>query len=93
MGPAKERAVARGVGGAYAGPILIGAVSGMDSQALLLAAAAGAVSLAICAGLWALIGQRAGERARRALQVQLDETGRRALAAQASSEAFDTALL
>ena len=65
----------------------------MDSQALLLAAAAGAVSLAICAGLLALVSHRAGERARRALQIRLDESERRALAAQASSEAFDTALI
>src|SRR5580693_9065637 len=92
-GGGKERAVARGAAARLCWVDSDRGLIAMDSQALLLAAAAGAVSLAICAGLLALISHRAGERARRALQARLDESERRALAAQASSEAFDTALI
>jgi signal transduction histidine kinase len=65
----------------------------MSAHELILAAAAGAVSLAICAVLWAL-----AQRGR--AQARVDQLGRilagleqRAEAAQASAEAFDSALL
>src|SRR5579872_1726842 len=66
----------------------------MDSQALLLlAAAAGAVSLAICAALWALALRRAGERTAGVLQDELRAAEARAQAAQSGAEAFETAIL
>jgi signal transduction histidine kinase len=65
----------------------------MTAHQLILAAAAGAISLAICAVLWALV-QRQRAHAR------IDELARtlagveaRAETAQASAEAFDSALL
>jgi signal transduction histidine kinase len=65
----------------------------MSAHELILAAAAGAVSLAICAVLWAL-----AQRGR--AQARVDELARilarleqQAEAAQASAEAFDSALL
>lgn len=65
----------------------------MSAHELILAAAAGAVSLAICAVLWALAQRgraeaRVGELARRLAALE-----RHADAAQASAEAFDSALL
>ncbi|MFC3067959.1 cell cycle protein kinase DivL [Phenylobacterium soli] len=65
----------------------------MGAYDLILAAAAGAVSLAICAVLWAL-----AQRRQAALQVQgltrrLAVIENRADAAQASAEAFDSTLL
>ena len=65
----------------------------MNAHELILAAAAGAVSLAICAVLWALAQRgraeaRVAELARRLAQVE-----QHADAAQASAEAFDSALL
>jgi signal transduction histidine kinase len=65
----------------------------MDAHELILAAAAGAVSLAICAVLWAL-AQR-GRAQARVDQLARVVAGleRQAEAAQASAEAFDSALL
>jgi signal transduction histidine kinase len=65
----------------------------MTAHQLILAAAAGAISLALCAVLWALAQ-------RRHAQARIDELARRlagvearAETAQASAEAFDSALL
>ena len=65
----------------------------MTAHQLILAAAAGAISLAICAVLWAMAQ-------RRQAQVRVDDLTRRlagvearAETAQASAEAFDSALL
>jgi signal transduction histidine kinase len=65
-------------------------VSGAD---LILAAAAGAVSLAICAVLWALAQRRQAQDRVDALGARLAGLEARAEAAQASAEAFDSALL
>jgi signal transduction histidine kinase len=65
-------------------------VSGAD---LILAAAAGAVSLAICAVLWALAQRRQAQARVDALGERLAGLEARAEAAQASAEAFDSALL
>ena len=65
----------------------------MTSQHLILAAAAGAVSLAICATLWALSQRRRLEAAMSALTGQLARLQEDALSAHASAEAFDSALL
>lgn len=65
----------------------------MSQIQLILAAAAGAVSLAICAMLWALAQWRqAGGRVAR-YQARIAELEARTEAAQASAEAFDSALL
>ncbi len=65
----------------------------MDPHQLILAAAAGAVSLAICAVLWAMAQQRQAQAQVAAVQRQLANVEARAEAAQASAEAFDSALL
>ncbi len=65
----------------------------MGAHELILAAAAGAVSLAICAVLWALAQRRQAAAQIAALRVELAEIEGRADAAQASAEAFDSALL
>ncbi|MFI4976411.1 MAG: ATP-binding protein [Caulobacterales bacterium] len=65
----------------------------MDPQTLILAAAAGSVSLAVCATLWALASRRAAERRQAELGARLAAAEARAGAAQASAEAFDTALI
>jgi len=65
----------------------------MSAHELILAAAAGAVSLAICAVLWALAQRRRAEVRVRELGRRLSEIESRADAAQASAEAFDSALL
>jgi len=65
----------------------------MGADELILAAAAGAVSLAICAVLWALAQRRRAALDLRALKANLARVERRADAAQASAEAFDSALL
>ena len=65
----------------------------MDPQALLLAACAGAVSLAISSALWALASRRADERAAAALRSQLAEAKLRDGAAQSAAEVFETAIL
>jgi signal transduction histidine kinase len=65
----------------------------MSAHELILAAAAGAVSLAICAVLWAL-AQRGEGRARvAALNRRLAALEQQVEATQASAEAFDSALL
>lgn len=65
----------------------------MGAHELILAAAAGAVSLAICAVLWALAQRRQAALQIQALKLQLKGLEGRADAAQASAEAFDSALL
>jgi signal transduction histidine kinase len=65
----------------------------MSAHELILAAAAGAVSLAICAVLWALAQRRQAEGRLAAMGRQLERVEQRADAAQASAEAFDSALL
>ena len=65
----------------------------MSAHELILAAAAGAVSLAICAVLWALAQRRRAEARVGQLARQLAQVEQRADAAQASAEAFDSALL
>ncbi len=65
----------------------------MSAYQLILAAAAGAVSLAICAVLWALAQRRQAQDRVDALAARLASIETRAEAAQASAEAFDSALL
>ena len=65
----------------------------MNPQDLILAASAGSISLAICATLWALVQRRRTEERVTALQAQLLELGARTEVAQASVEAFDSALV
>ncbi|HEY5107151.1 MAG TPA: ATP-binding protein [Caulobacteraceae bacterium] len=65
----------------------------MSPQDLILAAAAGAVCLAICATLWALVSRRAGEAKMAAMKARAGEAQALAAATQASAEAFDTALV
>ncbi|WP_421739719.1 ATP-binding protein [Caulobacter sp.] len=65
----------------------------MTSYELILAAAAGAVCLAICATLWALAQRRSFEARLALLQGKLSGLGSGVLAAQASAEAFDNALI
>ncbi len=65
----------------------------MSSQDLILAAAAGAVSLAICATLWALAQRRRLEDIAAHLRRQLSDLEKDTLSAHASVEAFDSALL
>ncbi len=65
----------------------------MGPHELILAAAAGAVSLAICAVLWALAQRRLGQRQLAEMAAELASSEGRIEAAQASAEAFDSALL
>ena len=65
----------------------------MNADELILAAAAGAVCLAICATLWALAQQRQGRLRLIGLQARVAELEMRAEVAQSSAEAFDSALL
>ncbi|MGE5566761.1 MAG: ATP-binding protein [Parcubacteria group bacterium] len=65
----------------------------MDSENLILAASAGAISLAICATLWALIQRRRTDERVAALQRRIAELSGESDIAQASVEAFDSALL
>src|SRR5579859_4919664 len=65
----------------------------MSAFQLILAAAAGAVCLAICAVLWALAQRRQAQGRVEALAARLASVEARAEAAQASAEAFDSALL
>ncbi|HEY2751105.1 sensor histidine kinase [Phenylobacterium sp.] len=65
----------------------------MSGHQLILAAAAGAVSLAICAILWALVQRRHAQERVEAITARLASVEARAEAAQASAEAFDSALL
>ena len=65
----------------------------MTPQDLILAAAAGAVCLAIGATLWALANRRTAEARLTEQAARLGWAEQRAAAAQASAEAFDTALV
>ncbi|MBP9756887.1 MAG: PAS-domain containing protein, partial [Phenylobacterium sp.] len=65
----------------------------MSELDLILAAAAGAVLLAICATLWALAQRRQSDARIEALKTQIATLEAGAEAAQASAEAFDSALL
>src|SRR5258705_10070523 len=65
----------------------------MSAHQLILAAAAGAISLALCAVLWALAQRRQAQARVDALAVRLAAVEARAETAQASAEAFDSALL
>jgi signal transduction histidine kinase/transposase len=60
---------------------------------LTLAAAAGSVSLAVCATLWAVAQRRAGDARAAALEARIEALGAGAMAAHASAEAFDCALV
>jgi len=65
----------------------------MSELDLILAAAAGAVLLAICATLWALAQRRHGQGRLEALTRRVAELEAGIETAQASAEAFDSALL
>ena len=65
----------------------------MGAPQLILAAAAGAIALAICAMLWALAQRRHAQADLAALAARLHDLEGRAESAQASAEAFDSALL
>jgi signal transduction histidine kinase len=65
----------------------------MTQMQLIVAATAGAVCLAICAVLWALVQRRAMDWRLRVMQDRLEAVEGRAAAAQASAEAFDSSLL
>ena len=65
----------------------------MTEMHLIVAAAAGAVCLALCAALWSLAQKRAMDRRLRRMQDRLEAAQLSAEAAQASAEAFDSALL
>src|SRR5689334_7635349 len=65
----------------------------MGGDELILAAAAGAVSLALSAVLWALAQRRSAGRRAAELSARIRELEGRAESAQASAEAFDSALL
>ena len=65
----------------------------MEPQDLILAASAGSICLAISGALWALVQRRRTEERVRVLQARLDALGGDADMAQASVEAFDSALL
>ncbi|THD74563.1 MAG: PAS domain-containing sensor histidine kinase [Phenylobacterium sp.] len=65
----------------------------MGAHDLILAAAAGSVALAICAVLWSLVQRRHAAGQVQALRARLAAIESRADAAQASAEAFDSALL
>jgi signal transduction histidine kinase len=64
----------------------------MDSEALLLAGAAGAASLAVGAALWALIARRGGDGGT-GIAARLAEAERDVRAGQAAAEAFETAVV
>jgi hypothetical protein len=65
----------------------------MNAHELILAAAAGAVSLAISAVLWAFAQRRAADRRVAELSARIRQLEGGAETAQASAEAFDSALL
>ncbi|KSB89966.1 histidine kinase [Caulobacter vibrioides] len=65
----------------------------MTSLDLILAATAGAVCLAICATLWALAQRRAFDARLAGMRLRLDALESGSVAAQASAEAFDNALV
>ena len=65
----------------------------MSEQDLILGAAAGAVLLALCAMFWLVDQRRRSDRRITALQGRIRDLEVAAEAAQASVEAFDSALL
>ena len=65
----------------------------MTAQELTLAAAAGAVCLAICATLLALVGRRRSQGRLERLAAKYEQARVQAEAARAGAEAFDTALI
>jgi hypothetical protein len=65
----------------------------MSQYDLILLACAGCVSLAVCAVIWALAQTRRLRGQISSLSDRLADTEERAEAAQASAEAFDSALL
>ena len=65
----------------------------MSAHQLILAAAAGAISLVVCAVLWALAQRRRAQDRIAALTARLALAEASAETAQASAEAFDSALL
>lgn len=65
----------------------------MSAHELMLAAAAGAISLAISAVLWAFAQRRAADRRVAGLKARIRQLELGAETAQASAEAFDSALL
>jgi signal transduction histidine kinase len=65
----------------------------MSQETLILLATAGSVSLAVCAVFWALAQGRRNRAQVAALNDELADAEARAEAAQASAEAFDSALL
>lgn len=65
----------------------------MSENELMLAAAAGAVALALCAMAWALHERRRGEARLEGLRRKVAELEFETETAQASAEAFDSALL
>ena len=65
----------------------------MTAQDLMLAAAAGAISLALSAMLWALAQRQAADRRLAVLTARIRQLEAGAETAQASAEAFDSALL
>src|SRR5260370_869695 len=65
----------------------------MTPSLLILAAAAGCICLAVGATLWMLAQSRRSDERVRALQGELVLARARAEAAQASAEAFDSALV
>ena len=65
----------------------------MNAMDLGLAATTGAVLLAICVTLWAMAGRRQGQARIDQLRRQITQLESGAEAAQASAEAFDSALL
>jgi hypothetical protein len=65
----------------------------VGAHQLILAAAAGAVSLSICTVLWALAQRRQAQARVDALAERLEGLERRAETAHASAEAFDSALI
>ncbi|WP_430423647.1 ATP-binding protein [Phenylobacterium sp.] len=65
----------------------------MNAHELMLAAAAGAVCLAISAALWAFAQRRAADRRIAELRARIRQLELGAETAQASAEAFDSALL
>jgi signal transduction histidine kinase len=65
----------------------------LNAENLILAAAAGAVSLAICALLWALAQRRAAKERVAEMAARLAEREHHAESVHASAEAFESALL
>src|SRR5579871_6223011 len=65
----------------------------MDSETLLLAAAAGAASLAVGLAAWAMLARRSADAGARRDDTALAEAARQARAAEASAEAFETAVI